>query len=58
MKGAVTLTPQPRVVFISKTMAQPERKQAIFLNHVNLGVIVLQALKIQKVPMVKVIGHN
>lgn len=33
-------------------------KASYFLNHVNLGVIVLQALKIQKVPMVKVIGHN
>lgn len=33
------------MVFISKTMAQPQRKQAIFLNHVDLGVIELKALK-------------
>lgn len=26
-------------------MAQPQRKQAIFLNHVDLGVIELKALK-------------
>lgn len=33
------------MVFITKTMAQPQRKQAIFLNHVDLGVIELKALK-------------
>lgn len=33
------------MVFITKTMAQPQRKQAIFLNPVDLGVIELKALK-------------
>lgn len=40
-------------------MAQPQRRQAIFLSHVDLGVIELQALKKKekkkRVPMVEMI---
>lgn len=43
--GGLKTNKQTNVVFIFKTMAQPQRKQAIFLNHVDLGVIELKALK-------------
>lgn len=54
MKGAITLAHG----FHFQNRGTTTEKASYFLNHVNLSVIVFQALKSQKVPMVKVIGHN
>lgn len=62
MSGLAVL--KTNMVSISKTMAQPQRKQAIFLNHVDLGVIELKALKHrererkEKVQMMEMIGQE